>query len=81
MAKGFRFRSFGILSISSIALDDHRDIFTAFGGHAGAAGMTLPEENLGQLSDILCNYVYDNDIDTSTKNTLNLDEERSTQRA
>ena len=57
------------------ALDDHRDIFTAFGGHAGAAGMTLPEENLGQLSDILCNYVYDNDIDTSAKNTLNLDEE------
>ena len=37
--------------------------------------MTLPEENLGQLSDNLCNYVYDNDIDTSTKNTLNLDEE------
>ena len=37
--------------------------------------MTLPEENLGQLSDILCNYVYDNDIDTSAKNTLNLDEE------
>ena len=34
------------------ALDDHRDIFTAFGGHAGAAGMTLPEENLTQLSDI-----------------------------
>ena len=57
------------------ALDDHRDIFTAFGGHAGAAGMTLPEENLGQLSDILCHYVYDNDIDTSAKNTLNLDEE------
>ena len=57
------------------ALDDHRDIFTAFGGHAGAAGMTLPEENLTQLSDILCSYVYDNDIDTSAKNTLNLDEE------
>ena len=37
--------------------------------------MTLPEENLGQLSDILCIYVYDNDIDTSTKNTLDLDEE------
>ena len=29
--------------------------------------MTLPEENLGQLSDILCHYVYDNDIDTSAK--------------
>ena len=57
------------------ALDDHRDIFTTFGGHAGAAGMTLPEENLTQLSDILCSYVYDNDIDTSAKNTLNLDEE------
>ena len=37
--------------------------------------MTLPEENLGQISDILCHYVYDNDIDTSAKNTLNLDEE------
>ena len=32
------------------ALDDHRDIFTAFGGHAGAAGMTLPEVN----SQIFC---------------------------
>ncbi len=33
------------------------------------------EENLGRLSEILCHYVYDNNIDTSAKNTLNLDEE------
>ncbi|MBM7642644.1 single-stranded-DNA-specific exonuclease RecJ [Streptococcus loxodontisalivarius] len=57
------------------ALDDHRDIFTAFGGHAGAAGMTLPEENLETLSDLLCQFVIDNEIDTSLKNPLQLDEE------
>ncbi len=57
------------------ALDDHRDIFTAFGGHSGAAGMTLPEENLERLSEILCNYVVDNQIDISVKNSLTVDEE------
>ena len=57
------------------ALDAHRHIFTAFGGHAGAAGMTLPEENLGILSDILCDYIVDNAIDTTAKNPLILDDE------
>ena len=28
------------------ALDPHRDLFIAFGGHAGAAGMTLEVEKL-----------------------------------
>ena len=36
--------------------------------------MTLPEENLDQTLRYFMSYVYDNDIDTSAKNTLNLDE-------
>lgn len=57
------------------ALDNHREIFTAFGGHSGAAGMTLPAANLDKLSDILCTFVRDHNIDTSLKNSLTLDEE------
>lgn len=57
------------------ALNPHRDMFTAFGGHAGAAGMTLPVEQLGRLSDLLCQYVEEKGIDTSAKNTLVVDEE------
>lgn len=56
------------------ALDEHRDLFEAFGGHAGAAGMTLPVENLEQLSQVLCDYIADNDIDLSQKKTLTIDE-------
>lgn len=72
LAKGSA-RSLDVLNIFD-ALDNHRDIFTAFGGHAGAAGMTLPAENLETLSNILCQYVEDRQIDTSVKNTLILDE-------
>ncbi|MEQ9809498.1 single-stranded-DNA-specific exonuclease RecJ [Streptococcus jiangjianxini] len=72
LAKGSA-RSLDVLNIFD-ALDPHREIFTAFGGHAGAAGMTLPVENLETLSAILCQYVEDNQIDTSVKNTLVLDE-------
>lgn len=67
-------RSLEVLDIFD-ALDQHRELFTAFGGHAGAAGMTLPVENVEPLSDILCQYVKDQEIDTSVKNTLVLDEE------
>ncbi|CAM3427627.1 single-stranded-DNA-specific exonuclease RecJ [Streptococcus pluranimalium] len=72
LAKGSA-RSLEVLNIFD-ALDDHREIFTAFGGHAGAAGMTLPVENLEKLSDVLCHYVTDKEIDTSIKNPLILDE-------
>lgn len=56
------------------ALDEHRDIFTVFGGHAGAAGMTLPVENLEKLSDILCTYVTEQVPSEKLKNELILDE-------
>ena len=57
------------------ALDPHRDLFIAFGGHAGAAGMTLEVENLEALSQVLENYILGTGIDLSGKKTINLDEE------
>ena len=57
------------------ALNPHRELFIAFGGHAGAAGMTLEVEQLDALSEILETYVKDKGIDAKGKNTLYLDEE------
>ena len=57
------------------ALDPHRDLFIAFGGHAGAAGMTLEVEKLSDLSQILEDYVREKGADAAGKNKLNLDEE------
>ena len=57
------------------ALDPHRELFIAFGGHAGAAGMTLEAAQLDALSEILETYVKDKGIDAKGKSTLYLDEE------
>ena len=57
------------------ALDPHRALFIAFGGHAGAAGMTLEVEQLDALSEILETYVKDKGIDAKGKSKLYLDEE------
>ena len=57
------------------ALDPHRDLFIAFGGHAGAAGMTLEVEKLSDLSQVLEKYVREKGADAAGKNKLNLDEE------
>lgn len=57
------------------ALDPHRELFIAFGGHAGAAGMTLEAEQLDALSEILETYVKDKGIDAKGKSPLYLDEE------
>ena len=57
------------------ALNPHRELFIAFGGHAGAAGMTLEAEQIDALSEILETYVKDKGIDAKGKNTLYLDEE------
>ena len=72
MAKGSA-RSIEAINIFH-ALDDHRDLFEAFGGHAGAAGMTLPVDNLAQLSQVLCDYIAENDINLAQKKTLIIDE-------
>lgn len=73
VAKGSA-RSLEVLNIFE-ALDQHRELLTAFGGHAGAAGMTLPADHIAPLSNALCQYVHDQGLDMSVKNTLNLDEE------
>ena len=57
------------------ALNDHRDLFVAFGGHSGAAGMTLQVENLDALSDVLVAFIQDNQLDLTQKPSLVLDEE------
>lgn len=57
------------------ALDPHRELFIAFGGHAGAAGMTLEEDKLEVLSDLLEAYIREKGADAQGKNNLFLDEE------
>lgn len=57
------------------ALKDHQDLFIAFGGHAGAAGMTLEVDKLGVLSETLAIYVRENSLDQPSKSPLVLDEE------
>ena len=47
----------------------------AFGGHAGAAGMTLEADKLTELANILTAYILDNDLDLTGKTALYLDEE------
>ena len=57
------------------ALDPHRELFIAFGGHAGAAGMTLEVDKLEVLSDVLEAYIREKGADVQGKNNLFLDEE------
>ncbi|MER0122850.1 single-stranded-DNA-specific exonuclease RecJ [Streptococcus sp. ZJ93] len=57
------------------ALQAHRDLFIAFGGHAGAAGMTLEVDKLDVLSEALSDYILDNELDQVRKGELCLDEE------
>ena len=57
------------------ALDPHRELFIAFGGHAGAAGMTIEVDKLEVLSDVLEAYIRGKGADAQGKNNLFLDEE------
>nr|WP_231852569.1 single-stranded-DNA-specific exonuclease RecJ [Streptococcus sp. DD13] len=55
------------------ALKPHRDLFMAFGGHAGAAGMTLEVAHLDQVAQILIGYIQKEKIDLTQKEDLLLD--------
>lgn len=55
------------------ALNQNRDLFVAFGGHSGAAGMTLQAEDLDKLDSLLCDYVSNYQLDLSQKNSLTID--------
>ncbi|TWT10396.1 single-stranded-DNA-specific exonuclease RecJ [Streptococcus sp. sy004] len=55
------------------ALSGQKDLFIAFGGHSGAAGMTLDVDKLEQLSTCLCDYIKERQIDLSQKISLTID--------
>lgn len=57
------------------ALKGHQDLFIAFGGHAGAAGMTLEVDKLPDLATTLADYIRDNKLEDASKSNLVLDEE------
>lgn len=57
------------------ALKEHQELFIAFGGHAGAAGMTLEVDKLEALSDTLSAYILENGLGQVRKGELLLDEE------
>ena len=57
------------------ALNPHQELFIAFGGHAGAAGMTLEIDKLEALSELLEVYITEKGLDVATKNNLRLDED------
>lgn len=57
------------------ALQGHPDLFLAFGGHAGAAGMTLEVNKLPDLEEKLIAYVAQHQLDSAMKPSLVLDEE------
>lgn len=52
------------------ALNGHRELFIAFGGHKQAAGMTFALENVEAIKQVMLDFIQDNDIDMSGKSTL-----------
>ncbi len=57
------------------ALKDHQDLFIAFGGHAGAGGMTLAVVETEELAQTLADDIIENKLDVSAAVSLVLDEE------
>lgn len=56
------------------ALDNHRELFISFGGHAQAAGMTFKLEKLAEIKTVVSEYIRDNQIDMSQKIPLYVDD-------
>ncbi|MGT2925913.1 single-stranded-DNA-specific exonuclease RecJ [Streptococcus cuniculipharyngis] len=59
------------------ALSDKEGLFLAFGGHSGAAGMTLEISQLERLSQELCDYIQEAELDMTQKPQLTLDAQLS----
>ncbi|SJZ36949.1 single-stranded-DNA-specific exonuclease [Pilibacter termitis] len=55
-------------------LNENRELFTAFGGHHAAAGMSLPKENVAKLSEVLNTSIEKSEIDLTQGQTLFIDE-------
>ncbi len=54
------------------ALDAHRELFIAFGGHKQAAGMTLTVENVPLIKQAMIDFISENQLDMSGKSELRL---------
>lgn len=54
------------------ALNPHRDLFVAFGGHSGAAGMTIEVEKLEKLQTVLVAFAEASEIEMNQKPALSL---------
>lgn len=52
------------------ALNEHRELFMAFGGHKQAAGMTFALENVEVIKQVMLDFIQENDIDMSEKSSL-----------
>ncbi|MBP1045804.1 single-stranded-DNA-specific exonuclease RecJ [Enterococcus sp. BWM-S5] len=56
------------------ALNEVRELFTHFGGHHMAAGMTLPVDNVEKIREHLIAYIERNQLDLSQGQELVIDE-------
>lgn len=54
------------------ALDGHRDLMTNFGGHASAAGMTIPTDNLAMIRSVLKDEATKQALATAQKPKLQI---------
>lgn len=52
------------------ALDSHRDLFVAFGGHKQAAGMTIQLEKIEAVKKAMIDYIDQEKLDMSGKSEL-----------
>ncbi|NHI70901.1 single-stranded-DNA-specific exonuclease RecJ [Lactococcus petauri] len=52
------------------ALNEHRELFMAFGGYKQAAGMTFALENVEAIKQVMLDFIQENDIDMSEKSSL-----------
>ncbi|KXT76335.1 Single-stranded-DNA-specific exonuclease RecJ [Streptococcus sp. DD10] len=73
VAKGSA-RSVAAVDIFDV-LNEYRELFISFGGHSGAAGMTLAVEQLTKLSEVLHQHIVENQLDLKQKLPLIIDEE------
>lgn len=56
-------------------LDGMRDLFTSFGGHHAAVGLSLPQENLAELKQRIVDYLDEQKLDLTTGEELLIDGE------
>ncbi|MGM9903948.1 MAG: single-stranded-DNA-specific exonuclease RecJ [Enterococcus sp.] len=55
-------------------LNEMRELFTFFGGHHAAVGLTMPAENIDRLQEQMNQYIEKNQIDLSKGPVLMIDE-------